>query len=88
MLTKHAAARSQQRSIPPLVIDLLLDFGRSEKAGDGTTKHYFDKPARRRLRAYAGPLSPQIEAHLNCYAVVGEHGDVVTVAHLTSRIKH
>ena len=51
MLTKHAATRSQRRSIPSVVIDWLLDFGRCETAGDGTTKHYFDRPARRRMPA-------------------------------------
>jgi hypothetical protein len=88
MLSKHAAARLQQRGIAPLVVDLLLEFGASEKSGDGTTKHYFDKHARRRLRAYAGPLASLLEAHLDCYAVVGPEGRIVTAAHRTTRIKH
>jgi hypothetical protein len=70
------------------MIDLLLQFGASEWSGDGTTKHFFDKSARRRLRAYAGPLASLLEPHLDCYAVVGTRGEVVTVAHRTARIKH
>ncbi|WP_027776737.1 hypothetical protein [Paraburkholderia caledonica] len=87
-LSKHAAVRLQQRGIAPLVIDLLLQFGATEKSGDGTTRHYFDKPARRRLRSYAGRLASLLEAHLDCYAVVGAEGRVVTAAHRTTRIKH
>lgn len=87
-LSKHASTRLQQRGIAPLVIDLLLRFGATEKAGDGTTKHYFDKPARRRLRSYAGPLAALLEAHLDYYAVVGADGTIVTAAHRITRIKH
>jgi hypothetical protein len=88
LLSSHAAARLQQRGIAPLVVDLLLEFGATEKSGNGTTKHYFDKPARRRLRAYAGPLASLLEAHLDCYAVVGSDGTIVTAAHRTTRINH
>ncbi|MGF6920632.1 hypothetical protein [Paraburkholderia sp. 40] len=68
--------------------NLLLQFGATEKSGDGTTRHYFDKPARRRLRSYAGPLASLLEAHLDCYAVVGAEGTIVTAAHRNTRIKH
>jgi hypothetical protein len=88
MLTKHGRTRAQQRGIPPLVVDLLLDFGRIEYSGDGTVKHFLDKRACQRLRAYAGPLASLLEAHLGCYIVVGEHGRIVTVAHRTGRLKH
>lgn len=40
MLTKHASTWAQQREIPTLVVDLLLDFGRIESSGDGTVKHF------------------------------------------------
>lgn len=32
-LTKHASVRQQQRGIPPIVIDLLIDYGTVERAG-------------------------------------------------------
>ena len=47
-----------------------------------------DKPARRRLRSYAGPLAAFLEAHLDYYAVVGADGTIVTAAHRITRIKH
>ena len=49
--TKHAAVRQQQRGIPMLMVDLLLDFGSSEPSGNGTSLLFFDKPAKRRWRA-------------------------------------
>jgi hypothetical protein len=87
-LSKHAAVRLQQRGIAPLIVDLLLEFGATEKSVRDTTKYYFDKPARRRLRSYAGPLAPLLEAHLDYYAVVGADGTIVTAAPRLTRIKH
>lgn len=86
-MSRHAAIRSQQRAIPLLLIDLLLQFGASEKAGDGASKRYFDKAARRRLRAYAGALWSLFEQHLDLYIVVAEDDTVITVAHRLDRIR-
>lgn len=87
MLSKHANDRAKQRSIPPMIVDLLLDFGCSESAGDGTSRHFFDKRSRQRIRAYAGPLASVMEQHLSCYLVIGEGGTIVTVGHRTNRFK-
>lgn len=85
-MTQHASKRAQQRGIPPILLNLLLDFGKSEPAGDGAAKIYFDKAARRRVKAYVGPLGRQIEQFLNVYAVVGADGRIITTAHLTERV--
>jgi len=86
-LTDHASIRSQQRAIPQLVIDLLLQFGASESAGDGASKRFFDKAARRRVKAYAGPLSQALDEHLDLYAVVAPDDTIITVAHRLERIR-
>lgn len=86
-LTRHAAHRSQQRAIPPMLIDLLVQFGTCVPAGDGATKVFFDKADRRRLQAYAGPLARLLDEHLDVCAVVASNGQVVTVAHRTERIR-
>lgn len=86
-MTQHASVRSQQRAIPPLLIDLLMQFGSSEKSGSGASKLFFDKADRRRLRAYAGPLARSLDEHLDLFAVVSEDGSVVTVGHRLERIK-
>ena len=84
-LTHHAQTRSQKRSIPELLIDLLEQFGAKEKAGDGAVLLFFDKASRRHLRAYVGPLAPSIEEYLDVYAVVSSDDEVITVGH---RIEH
>jgi len=86
-MTHHARLRSQQRGIPPILLDLLRQFGRSEPAGGGATKMFFDKAARRRLQAYAGPLAGHLNQHLDVYVVVGPDDQVITTAHRTERIR-
>lgn len=85
--SKHAKVRAQQRGIPPILIDLLLQFGAAEPAGDGASKVFFDKRARQRVRRYAGALSAAIDEHLDVYAVIGADNTVITVAHRTERIR-
>ncbi len=84
-MTKHAQARSQQRGISPMMIDLLFQFGVKESAGGGATKIFLNKEAKRKLSAYAGRLASHLEQHLDIYAVVGRDDEVITVAH---RIEH
>jgi hypothetical protein len=87
-LTRHARARSQQRSIPPFIIDLLLDFGRQVRSGHAS-KYLLDKQGRRKIRQYVGSrYYQQIEDKLNCWAVVGDDGAVVSVGHRTRRTRH
>lgn len=86
-LTKHAASRMQQRAIPGLVVDLILKFGASEPAGDGTRKLFLDKHARKQIRSFAGQLASAIEPHLDVYVLVGENGNVITTAMRLERIR-
>lgn len=86
-LSRHASKRSQQRAIPPLLIDLLLKFGTSYSAGDGTSKVFFDKTSRRQVKTYAGPLARLLDEHLDLYAVVAADSTVITVAHRVERIR-
>lgn len=87
-MTKHAQARAQQRAIPPFIVDLLLAFG-AEAHHHGAEVLYFDKEARRRMRHHLGDRILQAigDQMLDTYAVVGEGGRVVTVAHRTRRLK-
>ncbi len=86
-MTKHAEVRSQQRGISPLMIDLLLQFGEKEPAGGGASKVYLNKPARRKLHAYAGALAPLIDQHLDIYAVVSHDDQIVTIGHRYEHIQ-
>jgi hypothetical protein len=87
-LTRHAAVRQQQRGIPELLIDLLLDYGVVERAGAGARTFYFDKSSRKKVLAYAGPLAPAIEPFLDYYAIVGADEQVVTVAKRRAKVHH
>ncbi len=84
--SQHAAVRIQQRNISHMAIDLLMEFGATQPSGDGTTKFYFDKPARKRLAAYAGSMTSLLEQHLDVYAVVAADNKVITVGHRYERI--
>lgn len=85
--TRHAVVRAQQRGIPQLAVDLLLEHGATQPAADGATMYYFDKRSRRRLDAYAGPLARALSRDLNVFAVVSDDGRLVTVGHRIRRIE-
>jgi hypothetical protein len=85
--TLHAANRIQQRAIPPFVVDLLLDFGTSKPAGHGTSKLFFDKPARRKVKAYVGSIARVLEEHMDVYAIIGADTRLITVGHRYERVQ-
>lgn len=87
MMTNHAIARSQQRGISPMLIDLLDQFGTTEKAPGGCTKKFFDKSSYKRIKAYAGPLAGLLAQHMDIYTVVSQEGVVITMGHRLERIK-
>ena len=87
--TNHAQIRQQQRGIPQVVIDWLLEIGSTEHTHDGAEILYFDKAARKRLSRYlgGGPLFSRAEEYLDTYAVVSS-GTVITLGHRYKRINH
>ena len=88
-MTSHAIMRSQQRCLPPLVIDWLHDFGRERHDGRGATILYFDKHARRSLERSVGRAPVRrMKEWLNAYAVVSDDGTLVTVGHRYRRISN
>jgi hypothetical protein len=86
--TRHAETRGQQRAIPALIGSLLVEYGASMHR-DGGEVFYFDKAARKRLKAaVGGDRSLELLGRLiNTYAVVSRDGRVVTVAHRIRRLK-
>lgn len=77
-LTRHAAVRSQQRSIPHEVIDLLIDFGEEEPAGSGCFRYYFTRRTWQNLIRYIGKKAKKVEKFRSTYVVVGD-GQAITV---------
>lgn len=87
-MTRHASARGRQRAIPPMLIDLLFEFGKSECEGGGAAKMFFVKQARKRVAVNAGSLASLLDDHLDLYAVVNQNSmQVITLRHRLERIQ-
>jgi len=87
-LTAHASTRLQQRSIPGFVVELLERCGSETRCGKAD-RLFFDKAARKRLRRHLGGdrAMKLIDRWMGVYAVVGDDGSLVTVAHRRRRHK-
>ena len=86
-LTQHAEVRMGQRSISPLIVDWLLDYGATKHDKHGAEVMYFDKISRRKLtKAVGKPVVGQLAKQLSAYIVVGDNC-VITVGHRTKRFK-
>jgi len=69
----------QQRSVDPLVVDLLLQYGAEQHDKHGGVRRYFDKRSRRRLRRAIGRQSfSRLDDLLNSY-LVEQDGHIITV---------
>lgn len=85
-LTQHAQSRCQQRGIPPLIREWLMDFG-AEVRTRGATKRFFDQKSRRQLAAMYGPaVVDRLGDLLNLYLVEAEER-VITAGVRTRRIR-
>ena len=85
-MTTHAQQRIQQRAVPLLVVELLEEFGTSVRTGCAE-RLLFDKAALKRLKRHLGGERGlrMVEPWLGVYAVVGDDGCLVTVAHQQHR---
>lgn len=78
-LTDHARRRAKDRSIPPSIVDALLDFGDRAPAGGRMDSCFFTKRSWRRFAAYLGTEARHFERYRSAYAIVGADGQVVTI---------
>ena len=78
--TRHAAARVQQRSIPPIVIDYILAEGECAPAGTGAERFTFGKQGWRRFQRVLGPMARHFDHYRQVYVIVAG-GMVVTAAY-------
>ena len=85
--SKHCSERMQQRSIPQMMLTLLLDFGSTYRS-HGADCLVFDRAAKKRLRHHMGGTRGLhvIGPWLGIYAVVGDDGTVVTAGHRQKRL--
>lgn len=86
-LTRHASVRSQQRGIPPLIMDWLVRYGTRQAAQDGASILFFDKASRRRLAHDVGaPVLQALDPMLDAYIVQAADDAVITVGWRTKRV--
>jgi hypothetical protein len=86
-VSNHAHTRMQQRGVTPGLLELLDAYGATQHDHRGAEVRYFNKAARRKLRAAEGAaIYRAVEAKLNIYAVVARDGRLVTVGRRDHRI--
>jgi len=79
--TFHATVRAQQRGIPPLIQNWLIDYGAEEFDGGGGVIRYFSNDCIRKMEREIGrePLKRMSE-YLRCYLIQSSSdGAVITV---------
>jgi len=83
--SKHAIHRSQQRAIPPFIVELVLDYGKSARK-HGADVYFLDNQGRKRIEQALGrKIYTRMIDQLDVYVVC--EGQVITVGHRTKRIK-
>ena len=89
VLTKHAADRMQQRSVPPIVIEWLDEFGDEQFDGHGGIVNYFSRRSRRRLeRQFGRRFVRENSKYLDRYMVrSAADGALITIGVLTASVR-
>jgi len=88
LMTSHALERSQQRCIPPLIIQWLCHYGSRKRSRNGTTLCYFDRKSVRLIASDAGHIIVRrLSSLMNSYLVIAGNR-ILTVGHRYKRIKN
>jgi hypothetical protein len=86
-LSRHARVRQQERVVPRLVIDLLLEFGKVERS-HSADRYFLDRKSRKELvKKLGGRAYEALRPLLNTYVVVSDGGEIVTVARRLKRFR-
>jgi len=88
LMTSHALERSQQRCIPPLIIQWLCHYGSRKQSRNGTVLCYFDRQSVRLIASDAGHIIVRrLSSLMNTYLVIAGNR-ILTVGHRYKRIKN
>jgi len=87
-LTQHSQIRMQQRAVPVLIVEWLVDYGARSRAKEGAEYCYFDKASKNSLSKVVGK---QITDRLSdlmykCFAIVRDD-QVITVGYIDKHIR-
>ena len=79
--TIHSTIRQQQRGVPPLIEQWLLDYGDEQYDGHGAIVRYFSNEALKRLKKEIGTTPvKRLHEFFRCYLVQSSRdGAVITV---------
>ncbi len=81
-MTHHAERRSVDRNIPEIARWLLLDYGRRQPAGGGSTRYDFDKRSWKEVERFFGRWRLKEMTQLrNSYLIQSQDGAIITVAY-------
>lgn len=84
--TRHARERSTGRSIPPMIAEIIIDFGQSRDAGDGTRKYALTSESMREIRRCGGrEIAKAVEPYRSRNAYVVAAGQRIVTAAFASR---
>lgn len=87
MHTRHALARAQQRGIPPLIDQILEQYGQEQYDGHGGIVLYLDKRSIRQMERDMGrePVR-RLSEWRDAYKVKTTDGFTITTGHRHARI--
>jgi hypothetical protein len=87
-ISSHASRRLQKRSIPPIVLDWLHNYGSEQYDGHGAVIRFFDRAAKARLAQVCGGRFVQSnKKYLAVYLVEKSDGQsLITVGYRNRRI--
>ena len=85
--THHSLARTQQRGINELAIQLLLSFGSVEHQREGEMYRYFSKRDLKKLNKQLKRVTSEIDQLSRLFAVELEDGRLKTVGYQTRHHK-
>jgi hypothetical protein len=88
-ISNHASHRIQKRSIPPMVIDWLHEYGSKQYDGHGAVIRYFDRSAKARLSTACGrKFVNRNKKYFAVYMIEDTTGNsVITVGYRNRRIR-
>ena len=86
MERNHSKIRRQQRCIPRLIIEWLLEFGEVVRS-HGADLYYFSKKSKKAIRRYAGRRPMQMmKQYMDAYLIYKD-GCIVTIGHRYKKIR-
>ena len=87
-MTIHSEVRMQQRGIPELIVDLLINYGERKRAKKKCEVLFFNHSALKKLKKYLGKeFYSRIEQFKGAYLIQASNGEVITIGYRARKFK-